>query len=712
MKTRFQKTKFYFPFSNWKKIYQLVSGAYYNENQEIVKKRLLSLHTEIQSGIEMYKKPIKTSDANEEMEKMLKDKSQERLIPFAQKLVKYLDLDVKQSFDLLCHYLVNEYRGSASSLQNFLSNESLMIKLLNDIWFYYSLERMILLKVVKCVIEFHEVQDHPYQEAFKAVMDKIGIANLRKSYIDQFEKLVKDVYQTKHLPGDIFNSPLKLQSWSERKNREINEILQIITLIIHFDGIKPDEINKLLDLCKNHAFGNLNQFLNPNHANHLDLIQKVNFSEVVLLVVALSKYSVEKSSWLNEVIEKIDEKIIAMHNHHEHGPILLSWMIFKMATRKNDSMAMDIYTSYAKLGARAVQLNVFGYLHKIVTHRQFNDKSLLSKVFVRCVFDNLEFLCELFNSDGSMAQHPMIFELFSELLKFPTVAKEFCKNENCHSRSLFDAAVQLFPHEFVPLSIMAESLAIASLPSFAWVMNYLQNLPVYAEMPCDPSYELRRDELSEEEDAYLLLSNYQPFPKISDYIIRADNRAIVRNERGNLMVYFLSNLNYFQALHHEINELLSCIQSFTEIKEIRLKRLEAGINLLAVIIRQLKNADEITNEMIHPTEMVFDILEKLKVFQHPPLDLMASCVNVFAELLPFFSDEIFRRFVNLNLSPTITTNHKEFKGFANGNGVEMGIVGYYLINIERTNGKYSFLKAYFNFLQKCSKVSCKILIPF
>ncbi|KAG5676439.1 hypothetical protein PVAND_006277 [Polypedilum vanderplanki] len=184
--------------TQWKRVYQLVSGTFYNENQEVVKKKLLELQNEIQDGIKIFKKP--KADATEETEKLLNEKQQTKILPFAQKLQKYLDLDVKQSYKILCYYLENEYRGSASSLQNFVSNESLMIKLLNDIWFYYTLERMVLLKVVKCVLEYHESPDHPYREAFKAIVDKIGLAVLRKSYIEQFEMILKDVQQGKFLP--------------------------------------------------------------------------------------------------------------------------------------------------------------------------------------------------------------------------------------------------------------------------------------------------------------------------------------------------------------------------------------------------------------------------------------------------------------------------------------------------------------------------------
>lgn len=660
----------------------------------------MDIHQEILDGLKIFKKP--KSDANEEVEKLLKDKQQERLISFAQKLYKFLDLDVAQTYELLCFYLVNEYRGSAASLQNFVSNESLMIKLLNDIWFYYSLERMVHLKTVKCVIEYHESSNHPYQAAYKALIEKIGMGNIRKSFIDQFELILKDVHHSKYLAGDIFNSQQKLQSWSERKHRELNEILQIILITTYYDKMLPEELQKLLELFKLHSFGKQNQFLSASNALHIDLIQRVNHSEISVLMVALSSNNVDKDiAWTNEVIEKLDEKIISMHHYTEHGPILLTWMIYKFASKSHDTSVNENLDNYGKLGARAVQLNVFDYLYKMLNHKQFKDKSLSSRIVTRCIYDNLVFLCKLFNE--GVSNHPKVFELFSKLLLTPAIAKDFCKNEDNPIRALFNSAVEIFPVNFIQLSIMGESLAKASKTSSNWIVDFLQNLPVYTEQPNDPAYELRKSE-EDQEDSYMLLNDYQPFKKIPDFIIRVNNTAIVREDKGKMFVHFLTKLNYFHALHNEINELLNCVVSFAEIQDTQLKRLECGINLLGAVVKQIENPDDISNEMIHPTEMVFDILEKFKVFQHPSLDLMSACLNVCAELVTFFGEEIIRRFLNLNIAPTVNMIHNDYQAYCNGNGFESGIVGYYLINIERSTGRYNFTKAYFHFLKNCVKV--------
>lgn len=679
-----------------------MSGTFYNENQDVVKKRLLDVSKEIQDGLLVFKKPA--SDASGKLTQLLKDKRQEKLIPFTQKLYQFLDLDVDQTYEILCYYLVNEYRGSANSLQNFVSSESLMIRLLSDIWFYYGLERMVILKVTKCILEFHDSVDHPYQQAFKSVVENIGFDKLRKSYIETLEMLVKDVQQVKFMSGDIFNTPQKLQSWSERKHREINEVLQIIALTSHYDRIKPVEVQKLVELFKFHSFGKQNQFLNATNTAHAELVQKVTYNEIALLTIALSTSSLDGNiSWMNEVINKLDDQITSMHHYAEHGPILLAWMLFKFAAKSNETTT-DHYGVFGKLGSRAVQLNVFDFLHKMLTHRMYKDNSLISKILTRCLYENLSFLCELFNSDGLMSQHPKIYELFSEILKSPAIAKDFCKSEDNPIRTLFNSSLEKFPFEFTTFSLIAEALASASKMSHKWIVDFSQQLPVYTEQPTDPHYEMNRVFDDEEEDAYVLMTDYQPFTKIDSFQIPAGTKAVAREEKGKMFVHFFVPLNYFNVLHNEINVIMSNILSFSEIKESRVQRLEAGIKFLSAVIKRIQGPADITNEMIHPTEMVFDILNKFKTLQAPSLELMSLCIDVCTELMGFFGEEIFRRFVNLKIAPSINSNHQDFKAYAHGTGFESGLVGFYLINIERSSGRYSFLKSYLNFLKSYSKV--------
>lgn len=53
--------------------------------------------------------------------------------------------------------------------------------------------------------------------------------------------------------------------------------------------------------------------------------------------------------------------------------------------------------------------------------------------------------------------------------------------------------------------------------------------------------------------------------------------------------------------------------------------------------------------MIHPIEMVFDILLKFKTSPLPPIKLLAICVKICESLLPLYQTEILHRIEKLNI---------------------------------------------------------------
>ena len=267
--------------SQWKELWQLVSGIYYGTSNDQVMDELRKVSKNLLEGVQSGGDNKTASNSVEQP----KEKCPEKLQPFVEKLQQYLDLDWSHTWQLFRYYLTNEYRGTAQSLMSHLTTETNMIKLLNDIWDYYSLERMVQLKVLKNILEFCSSDDHPYATEYDTILKEITFPKLRSSYIEQFTQLVKEAPPAKFLSGEFFNCNQKLVAWTERKLRETNEILQILLLIVHHDGIKPMELKTLVDLFKLHSFGRQQQYLDAaSNAVHNDLITKITFSEVALFL--------------------------------------------------------------------------------------------------------------------------------------------------------------------------------------------------------------------------------------------------------------------------------------------------------------------------------------------------------------------------------------------------------------------------------------------
>lgn len=158
-----------------------------------------------------------------------------------------------------------------------------------------------------------------------------------------------------------------------------------------------------------------------------------------------------------------------LHQNAEHGPILLSWMLmnFKLIELRADNPEFRKFQQY---GTKAAQLGVFGYLQKMISHAMYRDKSLASLITYRTIYNLLGSMCDIFDSDRAVAQHKNIFELLCELLKNPLIAAKFLSSTENGAQSLLQTAIDSFPIDFVPLSMIAYSLTTTNTASSTYVI--------------------------------------------------------------------------------------------------------------------------------------------------------------------------------------------------------------------------------------------------
>uniref|UniRef100_A0A1B0DHP3 Nucleoporin NUP188 n=1 Tax=Phlebotomus papatasi TaxID=29031 RepID=A0A1B0DHP3_PHLPP len=676
----------------WKLLWKLVSGNHYDTPLEDVDDKLSEVVDELRQGLKQYGK--NTTKSDEKLREVVKEAGQEKLLSFCQRLQHFLDIDALQTWSLLCSYLLTEYRGAPNSLSLYTANEESMMQFLQDIWKFYSMERMVVLKIVRNILEFHKSHVHPYADAYDKVLMEIDVKKLRESLLSQLEMLIKEPppSTSSSFGKQLFN---KIPQWCERKLKEINEILHLLILVVHFDGISVKEFKQLLDLFKYHSFGRQQQYI--ERSSHEELANKINFSEVALFICCVNISSRKDSEeWLLEV-QKLDKEILGMHQQPEHGPILLFWMLlnFRLAITRIDEELMRKYT---RCGGRATQLGVFQYLTQMIREPMFQEMSLLAKIVRTCIYENLGFLCELFDEDGSVGMKPGVFDLLAELLKTPKISGEFCSCENAAVRSLFNTAIEYFPEDILPLAQLATSLTTSGANQYAFVRDHLMTLPVYTEAQSQKQFDLRQHT---EVDEYILGSDYTPFPDIP-YVIRKGTIVVVIDKKDHTLMHFKAPLDFFHVLHHEMNELMRELQEFTVIREKRIERVTAGIKFLVAVLKRIKSPEDINESMVFPTEEVLILLARLREVQDPSMELMSCCLDVCTALIPLFPNEILRRVINTNILPTIPNRTLSYVEYARAVSFNSGSLGYYLVNAETTSGKYDFLKAYFRFLKAVS----------
>lgn len=345
-----------------------------------------------------------------------------------------LNLGSEKCWEILCFYLTNEYRGSASSLASFVASESNTIKLLDDIWGFYSLERMVVLKIVKNLLHFYGVEDHPFHEQFVEIVDKITLKKLMESYLKQFKHLIEDKppNSLKVSGSDFQCQQGKLIAWSERTAREINEVLQILLLIVSYIGVDTCQMVELFNNMKAHNFARSQVHMNESgNWVHKQLIRKMCYSEIALFLKCLDISPNEKNldvDWVKDIIAKLADEIAMLHNNPEYGPILLAWMLLNFRIVSGECAESDML-KFRRYGAKAVHLNCFKFLEEMVCHSMYKDDTLVSKIVRKTIYDLLAYMCDLFDGDGSMAKQGSIYELLCGLLSWGHISSDFCAKE-------------------------------------------------------------------------------------------------------------------------------------------------------------------------------------------------------------------------------------------------------------------------------------------
>lgn len=472
----------------------MVSGLHLDAPSDVVRAKLFEVKDDLLEGLLQFK--ASTSESGTQLEKLLKDARQEKLLPLTKHLQKYLSLDAEQTWATLCSYLVNDYKGSPGSLATYVLSDGNRSKLLADIWNYYSLERMIILKLTKNLLEFRGEKRHPYHVVYAEVVEQIGVQSLKSKLFDQLTAALKedpDCHPQFSTLDHREHDASKMAMLLERKLREINELLHLLTLIVqHEETAVPDELRLLLNIFKNSSF--LQKCKYNTSGEPINLLQKIEHSRVILMLIYIQHCPSDVKSWEPTVFNDVDVAIVSAPQFVENAPLFLAWMIKNCKVAEAEESLGDSTSSrnYQHCGSMALKLEVFKYLLGILQAKTYQSKppSLIASTARRTIYATLNDLCDRFDSDGSVAQHSCIYDLLAELLTTPAIAADLVKLYNSEDgqgcASLFNTAVELFPAEFVPISQIASALASSGAKASIEFVRYNGNynaVPQLTQLP-------------------------------------------------------------------------------------------------------------------------------------------------------------------------------------------------------------------------------------
>ncbi|KAG1653315.1 Nucleoporin NUP188 [Nymphon striatum] len=219
--------------SSTKSLWVLISGTAVLKSEELVGSELEKSEQKLLKGT-LFFKSASPSDK-------LKSGNSDGFIDlkFLKGLSTFMNLELNQSFDILCTYLLYEYKGSQSGIQSIIKNERQTHGLMGEIWNYYYSERLYNLLCLKQVLSHWQDSKHVYQCLYEGFLENINSNNsnvIIESVMKQLEDVCSESIPNKESHGPIMTE-MQVTRWAKFKLNEMCELLQI--LLLYYKDMEP-----------------------------------------------------------------------------------------------------------------------------------------------------------------------------------------------------------------------------------------------------------------------------------------------------------------------------------------------------------------------------------------------------------------------------------------------------------------------------------------
>ncbi|XP_063548874.1 nucleoporin Nup188 [Cydia strobilella] len=645
-----------------------------------------------------------------------KHADQTSLLNVVHTLQNYMDVDCFQIWEILKHYLCDiSYGTTANALKNVAFVDTRPTFLLPNIWNFYYAERLFLLKLLQYILQHKDDRSHKYQAQFSKIINDIGLDKLRESLIDQFEKVLYTAPPPRRIHNE-FSSDTVRQEWAEFKLREKVALLQNILLLAVEKPFTDADFIKLFSLYKKHNFGKNLGYNELLEQEHKELCMRLMYLETCIFMVMLAK--VDKSqdklpAWINKTKEVVESELRQLQLSPEHSPMLMAWMLLLLQSNEHAKL---FESQYHHFGATALKMRLFEFLHAMLSSPVFSDRSPCASLARSYTFRFLNELCDRFDGDGTISNQPGVMPLCSLLLETEELSTEFWKltqkEEGNGVVSLWNTALEFFPHNFSSLSVLSAGLAKGGVNSVRNLVAELKSLPVYTEIfnpNTVPIMAMNSEEAVIGRDHYPLGG--------PTYRIEAGSKATIMERKEGTMIHYRTPYSYWTVLNKVIEQALDRKGHHQHDISMTLQRVYEGTKVLKRVLKALVEYKEIPKMLVEPSEGVFDVLVRFMKAETPPLSLLVECLETCTALIPLFPKEIHMRLINTGLLPRIINRQLSPARYAAGEGLDSAAAGAYLVTLEQPSGSYSFLKAYIEMLctfhEMCDdeRISSEIILP-
>ncbi|KAG1653314.1 Nucleoporin NUP188 [Nymphon striatum] len=413
--------------SSTKSLWVLISGTAVLKSEELVGSELEKSEQKLLKGT-LFFKSASPSDK-------LKSGNSDGFIDlkFLKGLSTFMNLELNQSFDILCTYLLYEYKGSQSGIQSIIKNER----------------------------QTHGLMGECLYEGFLENINSNNSNVIIESVMKQLEDVCSESIPNKESHGPIMTE-MQVTRWAKFKLNEMKHVFGLRHPYKHLLDASSDEILKTI--------------------SYLEVLVIIEAMELEWLFrfqnAGLEEFYLFKDK---NLFAEINSAFNMLGSQSHHGPILLSWMLVVFFGGPNIQLQGSQNMVLKQLGTKSIKLGTFQYLLNNLESTIFTGNTVIAKLAHEIIYGLLSLLLSTFE-EKTLGEQQDIYSLASCLLKCPHLAQNFWeKGLECGLGILLSNMINHFPMNFTCFMDMLSSLAMASEFSSDKVIDVFRNLPSYTE---------------------------------------------------------------------------------------------------------------------------------------------------------------------------------------------------------------------------------------
>lgn len=426
----------------WKKIYQTASGYSPSVTCDIVEEILKVSSTELKGAYSIYKKY--SEDGFQKWEKSITEKDTD-LIVFIKRLCKSLNLEPTVALPIFCNYLMFEYYGKIDDIKNLILYEHSVLCLLENIWHFYTSERMYYVKTLKHIFESALNQKSPFKKEYVNFISTLDIPEFRKTLITQLKSLINEITE------DSLENSFDKKIYVNRNNREQLEFILLIIMTMEYKEVSTNEFSDLCNCFFLHNFTRQPVYFDTTLYGDPADFNDVKTAEIGSFIIGIHQLA-EK---INGLSKDIETSLKNLQNQGNHKIVLFSWVFGKLkALQEDDTESANTYENLLRI---LIKGQTFKSMHEFLSSKLLKSEVRSAKLIQAGVFKLLdELLVAMENKDVFVRDEGLILSLCS-LMEDPDIAAE-CTIVKGGLDTVVMAQFIDFPTNYVHLSMVCKVL--------------------------------------------------------------------------------------------------------------------------------------------------------------------------------------------------------------------------------------------------------------